>query len=258
MAYSNLQTALDSGILTVIINRPEKLNALNKQTLQDINDVFQYALDTPAVKGIILTGAGHKAFVAGADISEFAHFEPAQGEQMSAFGHAVFNKIENCPKPVIAAVNGYALGGGCELAMACHIRIASDNAVFGQPEVKLGIIPGYAGTQRLIQLIGKGKAIELMMTADSIKAEEAKNLGLVNHVVPYENLMEKSLEIMNKIIAQSPLAISAIVKCVNGFYANGVDGFALEIKEFSRCFGTEDFKEGTQAFIEKRKPEFGK
>jgi enoyl-CoA hydratase len=208
------------------------------------------------VKGVILTGSGQKAFAAGADIEEFASFNVEEGTRMSAEGHAVLNAIEHCPKPVIAAVNGFALGGGNELAMACHIRIAAENARFGQPEVNLGITPGYAGTQRLAQLIGKGRALELLMTADIINAAEAYRLGLVNHVVPVGQLIEKCEEILGKIKTKSPLAIASVIRCVNAFYEKRMDGNNVEINEFGNFFGSEDFKEGTQAFLGKRPAEF--
>lgn len=254
--YTNILLHIENHILTVSVNRPDKLNALNKETIQEIGDAVQTAERDAAIAGIVLTGVGAKAFVAGADISEFSAYSVEQGQALSAAGHAVFNAIERCAKPVIAAVNGFALGGGCELAMACHLRIAAENAKFGQPEVKLGLIPGYAGTQRLVQLIGKGKALELLMTADMIGAEEALRLGLVNHVVPQEQLMAKALEVMSKITSQSPRAVAGIIRCVDAYFEDGVNGFQFEIEEFGRCFGTEDFKEGVSAFLEKRKANF--
>lgn len=253
---SNIITSIEKEILTITINRPDKLNALNYHTIQDIGGAIQMAEKNSAVKGVIITGSGNKAFVAGADITEFSDYSTEEGKQLSISGGKVFFSIENCSKPVIAAVNGFALGGGCELAMSCHLRIASTNAKFGQPEVKLGIIPGYSGTQRLVQLIGKGKALELLMTADMIGAEEALQYGLVNYVTPPEQLLDKAMELLNKILAQSPKAISAIIRCVNAYYTEGVDGFQFEINEFGKCFGTNDFKEGVKAFLEKRKPEF--
>jgi enoyl-CoA hydratase len=229
---------------------------LNRETIQEIGSAVREAGTDNAIKGIILTGQGEKAFVAGADISEFSAYSIEEGKDLSASGHRVFDSIENSTKPVIAAVNGFALGGGCELAMSCHLRVASSNAKFGQPEVKLGLIPGYAGTQRLVQLIGKGKALELLMTADMIGAEEALAYRLVNYVVPQEQLMSKCVELMNKITAQSPQAISSVIRCVNAHFADGVNGFKVEIEEFGKCFGTDDFKEGVNAFLEKRKPAF--
>lgn len=256
MTYENILTTRENGVLTITINRESKLNALNIQTLQEIKKAVEHVQQDDMVAAIVLTGAGSKAFAAGADIAEFANFNVAQGNRMSADGHGVMNALENSVKPVIAAVNGFALGGGCELAMACHLRIASENARFGQPEVNLGLIPGYAGTQRLLQLVGKGKGLELLLTGDAIKAEEAVNLGLVNYVVPQEQLMEKCLEIVEKIKTKSPNAIARVIECVNEHYAAGKDGFEKEITEFGNCFGTADFKEGTVAFLEKRKAQF--
>ncbi len=253
---SNIITHSENGIFTITVNRPDKLNALNYQTIQDIGHAIKEAESDSKIRGIILTGSGEKAFVAGADISEFSSYSTEEAKKLSADGHKVFNSIENCSKPVIAAVNGFALGGGCELAMSCHLRVASSNAKFGQPEVKLGVIPGYAGTQRLVQLIGKAKALELLMTADMIGAEEALQYRLVNYVTTPEHLMDKCRELMNKIMAQSPQAIRSVIRCVNAFYKDGVDGFQFEIDEFGRCFGTQDFKEGVKAFMEKRKPDF--
>ncbi|REJ82845.1 MAG: enoyl-CoA hydratase [Bacteroidetes bacterium] len=256
--FENILTELRDGILLITVNRPDKLNALNKRTIEEIGEAVSLAVADNAVRGIILTGSGNKAFIAGADISEFSSYSVAQGNQLSAAGHAVFNSVEMCPKPVIAAINGFALGGGCELAMSCHIRLASDNAKFGQPEVKLGLIPGYGGTQRLIQLIGKGKAMELLMSAEMISAEEALRLGLVNYVTSQDELLLKSIELMNKITAQSPRAIEGIVRCVAAHFKDGVDGLAFEVEEFGKCFGTNDFKEGVSAFMEKRKADFRK
>lgn len=256
MSYQNILTKTEKGILTITINRPDKLNALNTHTLSEIKDAMHHAYGNDEVKGVIITGAGEKAFVAGADISEFTGLTVENGRKLSASGHEIFNLIENCPKPVIAAVNGFALGGGCELAMACHMRVASENAKFGQPEVNLGLIPGYGGTQRLIQLIGKTKAAELLMTADMIKAEEAFRLGLVNYVVPQDQLISKCLEILEKIKSKAPYAIGQIVKCVNAYFKDGIDGLQFEINAFGDCCGTEDFKEGTEAFLNKRKADF--
>jgi enoyl-CoA hydratase len=252
----NVLTEIKDQVCIITVNRPDKLNALNKETIAEIGEAVAAAEKNDGVRGIIITGSGSKAFIAGADISEFASYSVEEGKKLSAHGHGVFNSVENCSKPVIAAVNGFALGGGCELAMACHMRIASNNAKFGQPEVKLGLIPGYAGTQRLPQLIGKGKAIELLMTADMIGADEALNLGLINYITTPETLMEKCFEVMNKINAQAPVAISYIIKSVNAFYAKEEDGYKTEIDAFGDCFGTEDFKEGTDAFLNKRKAEF--
>jgi enoyl-CoA hydratase len=252
----NILLSESSGILTITVNRPDKLNALNGETIQEIGQAVSDAERQPSVRGIILTGAGEKAFVAGADISEFSSYSGEEAMELSKSGHKVFDSIEQSSKPVIAAINGFALGGGCELAMSCHIRVASPNAKFGQPEVKLGLVPGYGGTQRLVQLIGKGKAIELLMTADMIGAEEALALGLVNYIVPQDQLITKCEELLNKISAQSPQAVSAIIRSVNAYFTDGVNGFQFEIEEFGKCFGTDDFKEGVSAFLEKRKPAF--
>ena len=258
MVYGHLIVNLDDdGICYVNINRKEKLNALNKQTMLELQYVFaEWAPKLPELGGIILTGAGEKAFVAGADIKEFLGLDVAKGSEMSKLGQDIFFLIERFPKPVIAAVKGFALGGGCELAMACHMRIAGENAKFGQPEVNLGIIPGYGGTQRLIQHIGKGKAIELMMTGDMIGAEEAYRLGLVNHVVPAGEEVAKAKEILHKIISKAPVAISKVIECVNTYFDKNTDGFAFESSEFGATTGTEDFKEGAAAFMERRKAEF--
>jgi len=256
MSYQNILTHFAENILTISINRPDKLNALNYQTIQEIGDALSKGVADNQVCGIILTGVGEKAFAAGADISEFASFNALEAAKLSRDGGDVFHAIETCRKPVIAAVNGFALGGGCELAMACHIRIASSNARFGQPEVNLGLIPGYGGTQRLTQLIGKGKALEYLMTADMIPAEEALRLGLVNYVVPREELMERAASLLKKIGEKAPLAIAAVIRSVNSYYAFDQDGFDTEIREFSDCFETSDFKEGTSAFLAKRPAEF--
>jgi enoyl-CoA hydratase len=256
MTLSNTKANIENGILTIYINRPEKLNALNQATLAELKALIEDVYHNEEIKGVIITGSGNKSFVAGADISEFSNFSIDQARHMAANGHSIFNLIEHSPRPIIAAVNGFALGGGCELAMACHLRVASDNAKFGQPEVNLGIIPGYAGTQRLTQLIGKGKSIELLTTGDMIDAHEAYRLGLVNHVVSQDELLIKANEILNKIIAKSPVAVEGVIKCVNAFFTDGVNGNKFEIDIFAHCFGKDDFKEGTTAFFEKRKPNF--
>jgi len=256
MNYQNILSVVVNGINTITINRPDKLNALNKATITEIGHAVQKANNDKVIYGVIITGAGDKAFVAGADISEFTGISIEEGKQLSRDGHNVFNLIEKSQKPIIAAVNGFALGGGCELAMACHIRLASENALFGQPEVNLGLIPGYGGTQRLIQLIGKGKATELLMTAEMLKAEEALSLGLVNYVVPATDLLPKCATILEKIHTKSPLAITKIINCTNAYFENGVNGFDTEINLFGNCIKTEDFKEGTTAFLEKRKADF--
>ena len=254
--YQTLLTQLENGIFTITINRPDKLNALNKTVLDELERVIQIVYDDINIKAVIITGQGSKAFVAGADIAEFMEVRDEQGIELATRGQQIFFKIENCPKPVVAAVNGFALGGGCELAMACHFRLASDNAKFGQPEVNLGLIPGYGGTQRLTMLVGKGKAMELMMSGNMIDAVEAKVLGLVNHVTSSENLLEKTKEILNIILTKSPSAISKVIAAVNAFYDFDKNGFNEEIKLFGKVFASDDKKEGTAAFIEKRKPVF--
>jgi len=252
----NITTELNDGVLLVIINRPESLNALNTAVIGELGQMIQYVYDTAEVKGVILTGSGEKAFVAGADIKEIAELNEINARKLSERGQEVFAMIEGCEKPVIAAVNGFALGGGCELAMACHIRVASENAKFGLPEVSLGVIPGYGGTQRLTQLIGKGKAFELIMTADMISASDALSLGLVNHVTSsQEELMALANKIMSKIITKGPLAVGMAVHCINAVFTDE-NGYQTEANNFANCSKTADFREGTQAFIEKRKPEF--
>jgi len=257
-AYNNLLLEEQSGILTITINRVDKLNALNTATVAELRSVVQDEVyDNPAISGAIITGAGEKAFVAGADIAEIAELNQVNGRKFSESGQEVFGLIEDCHKPIIAVVNGFALGGGCELAMACHMRVASQNAKFGLPEVNLGIIPGFGGTQRLTQLVGKGKAMELMMTADMVKAEEALTLGLVNHVLPtIEETKAKAHEILQKVAAKAPLAIGMVVTCVNAVYAPNENGYQTEANSFANCCKSEDFKEGTQAFLEKRKAAF--
>ncbi|MBC7425554.1 MAG: enoyl-CoA hydratase/isomerase family protein [Bacteroidia bacterium] len=254
--YNQIVTQEEGNILIVSINRESKMNALNIELLQEIKNALKLALVNDNIRGIIITGSGLKAFAAGADIAEFADFTVKQATSMAAEGHEVMNMIEQSSKPVIAAVNGFALGGGCELAMACHLRVASENAKFGQPEVNLGVPPGYGGTQRLVQLIGKGKALEILMTADAINASQALALGLVNYVVPIEELIPKCKEILTKISSKSPSAISKVIKCVNDYFDSSKNGFESEINEFGNAFGTNDFKEGTKAFLEKRKPLF--
>jgi len=257
MNYENIILASQNGIATITINRPLKLNALNKATIEELHDAFKVANNDAIVKAIIITGSGEKAFVAGADISEFANFTIENGGKLAAKGQELlFDFVENLGTPVIAAVNGFALGGGLELAMAAHFRIASDNAKMGLPEVSLGVIPGYGGTQRLPQLIGKGRAMEMIMTAGMIDASTAKDYGLVNHVVSQEELMPLAEKIASKIMRNSSVAISKAIKAVNANYRDGINGFETEIEQFGACFGTEDFKEGTTAFLEKRKAEF--
>ncbi len=255
-SYQTLNTELSEGIFTIIINREEKLNALNRQVISDLDDAINELYNNTEIRACIITGKGPKAFAAGADIAEFKGLTKDEGAALARRGHDVFNRIELSPKPVIAAVNGFALGGGCELAMACHIRIASENAKFGQPEVNLGIIPGYGGTQRLVQLIGKGKAFELLMTGDTIDAVCAERLGLVNDVVLTVELLEVCRAILQKINTKAPIAISKVIECVHAHFKDGIDGFDTEIDVFSSCVATEDFVEGTNAFLEKRKANF--
>ncbi len=246
-----------SGVLVITINRPDKLNALNKQTIEELHETLVEAENMSDVKAIILTGAGQKAFVAGADIAEFANYNIEQGKQLSSIGHfKIFNFIENYSKPIIAAVNGFALGGGLELAMACHIRVVSDNAKMGLPEVSLGVIPGYGGTQRLAQLVGKGKAFEMIVTADMINATDAYKWGLANYVTTIDTLLDKCFEITSKIATKSPTAIRTAIKVINAGYNNNLNGYEVEIEEFGKSFGSGDFKEGVAAFLEKRKADF--
>jgi len=254
--YQHLLTDLENGILTITINRPDKLNALNIDVLTDLDKAADEINSNPEIKAAIITGAGPKAFVAGADISEFAGLDKEQSKAFAKRGQDILMKFETCSKPVIAAVNGFALGGGCELAMACHFRIASVNAKFGQPEVNLGLIPGYGGTQRLTQLIGKGRALELMITANIIDANTALQYGLVNHVVEAGELIAKAKTILDLINTKAPIAVAGCIKAANAVFDESLDGFATEIDEFGKCFVTEDVKEGTTAFLEKRKPVF--
>lgn len=257
MTYQNILSNTSNGIATITINRPNKLNALNKDTIQELHDAFDEANKDKSTKVIIVTGSGEKAFVAGADISEFADFDVKQGGKLAAKGQELlFDFVENLSTPVIAAVNGFALGGGLELAMACHFRVASSNAKMGLPEVSLGVIPGYGGTQRLPQLVGKGRAMEMVMTAGMIDANQALNYGLVNHVTSEEELISFTEKIASKIMRNSSVAIKGAIKSINANYKDGVDGFKTEIKQFGKCFGTEDFTEGTTAFLEKRKADF--
>lgn len=257
MNFENILVTSENGIGQISINRPTKLNALNVATIQELHNAFKTLNESIETRVIIITGEGEKAFVAGADISEFANFSVEEGAQLAAQGQELlFDFVEKLATPVIAAINGFALGGGLELAMACHFRIASENAKMGLPETSLGVIPGYGGTQRLPQLIGKGRAMELIMTAGMIDAETAKNYGLVNYVVPQAELLEFTKSIALKILKNSPVAISKAIKAINANYKEGVNGFDIEIKNFGKCFGTDDFKEGTMAFLEKRKAVF--
>ena len=252
--YTTLLTGLEKGIFTITINRPDKLNALNKLVMEELATAMKEVETNKEIRAVIITGSGAKAFVAGADIKELASLSPKEAVTLSRKGQDLFSSIENFPKPVIAAVNGFALGGGCELAMACHIRISSKNAKFAQPEINLGIIPGYGGTQRLRQLVGRGKSLELLMTGEMISADEALALGLVNHVV--DNLMEFSQKLAEKIISKSPVILDLMIKSVNTGVSNEMEGYLSEAENFGKCVQTEDFREGTSAFLEKRKPAF--
>ena len=257
MRYNNILSDYSNGITTITINRPNKLNALNKETIEELHYAFSAADKDSSTKVIVITGSGEKAFVAGADISEFADFSVDEGGKLAAQGQdLLFNFVENLSTPVIAAVNGFALGGGLELAMACHFRVASTNAKMGLPEVSLGVIPGYGGTQRLPQLVGKGRAMEMVMTAGMIDANQALNYGLVNHVVEQEELLTLCEKIAGKIMRNSSVAISGAIKAINANYKDGVNGYEAEIEAFGDCFGTADFTEGTTAFLEKRKADF--
>lgn len=257
MSYHTILTSLEEGILTITINRPDKLNALNKTVIEELSQAIEEIYHNPDIKAALITGSGPKAFVAGADISEFINLDVQLGKLLAQKGQReVFDKIENAPKPIVAAVNGFALGGGCELAMACHFRLASENAKFGQPEVNLGLIPGYGGTQRLTQLIGKGKAMELMMTAQMVDAKEARELGLVNHVTTSEELIPKTREILKTIMTKAPLAISQIITLTNIAARGDENGLQKEILAFGELFESGDVKEGTTAFLEKRKAVF--
>ncbi|MEW4922465.1 enoyl-CoA hydratase-related protein [Algibacter sp. 2305UL17-15] len=257
MNYNNILYNTENNITTITINRPKKLNALNQETIKELHEAFKEANADKNTKVIIITGSGEKAFVAGADISEFADFSIEEGTDLAASGqHLLFDFVENLSTPVIAAVNGFALGGGLELAMACHFRVASDNAKMGLPEVSLGVIPGYGGTQRLPQLIGKGRAMELIMTASMIDANQALGFGLVNHVTTQDELLPLCEKIAGKILRNSSVAITSAIKAINANFKDGINGFQTEITEFGNCFGTDDFYEGTTAFLEKRKADF--
>ena len=256
MDFENILYQKDDQLLTITINRPDKLNALNAATITDLMSAMSKAKEDEDIRGIIITGAGEKAFVAGADISEFEGLSPEQAVQLSTRGHTLFNAIEQMRVPVIAAVNGFALGGGCELALACHLRIGSENARLGLPEVGLGLIPGYGGTQRLVQVVGKGRALEMIMTADMINAQTAHSFGLLNHVVPPAELMDLAKKILLKISTKGPVAIKKAIRCVNAYYDKNIDSFQYEIDAFGELFITQDVVEGAKAFMEKRKPDF--
>ncbi|TAD85413.1 MAG: enoyl-CoA hydratase [Bacteroidetes bacterium] len=250
-------TTLEAGIFVITINRPEKLNALNAEVIRELGLAIAEVYTNDNIAAAIVTGAGPKAFVAGADIAEFTSLDGSSGKNLAQLGQQlVFNKIEQCPKPIVAAVNGFALGGGCELAMACHFRYASTNAKFGQPEVNLGLVPGYGGTQRLTQLVGKGRALELMMTGNIISADEALAMGLVNKVCPSEGLMEAVKATLNTIAGKAPLAVAKVIDLVNTACYHPAKGLQMEIDAFGALFESDDLKEGASAFLEKRKPNF--
>ena len=254
--YPTLLTSLENGIFTITVNRPDKLNALNKQVLTDLNLALDEVYANAEIKSVIITGEGPKAFVAGADISEFQHLTGEESKLLAKKGQDIFFRIEHAPQPIIACVNGFALGGGCELAMSCHFRIASNNARFGQPEVNLGLIPGYGGTQRLVQLIGKGRAMELLMSAAMIDAATALTYGLVNYVVAPEELLPKAIGLLETIQSKAPIAIAKCIEAANAVFDETKHGYSEEINGFAACFATADRVEGTTAFLEKRKPVF--
>lgn len=257
MEFENILTENNDGILQITIDRPKKLNALNRETIEELHQAFAEAKEDETVKVVILTGSGEKAFVAGADISEFADFSAEEGRELAAEGQAkLFDFVANFPKPVIAAINGFALGGGLELAMATHFRVASDNAKMGLPETSLGLIPGYGGTQRLPELVGKGRAMEMILTAGMIDANQALQYNLVNHVCEQEELIDFAEDFAGKIMKNSPVAVTAAIRAINANFEAGVNGFEVEKDEFGNSFATEDFKEGTSAFLNKRKADF--
>lgn len=256
MSFETLLTQLEDGIFTITINRPDKLNALNKTVFDELNRAMDEVEQNAEIRSVIITGAGPKAFVAGADISEFNGLSQADAMALSRRGQQTFFRIEQCSKPVVAAVNGFALGGGCELAMSCHFRVAAENAKFGQPEVNLGLIPGYGGTQRLVQLVGKGKAMELLMSAHMIDANEAKQLGLVNYVTTADTLLNHTRSILEVINSKAPLAVAACIKAANAVFDETTNGYEVEVHEFGTVFSSDDMKEGTAAFLEKRKARF--
>lgn len=254
--YQTLLCMLEDGILTVVINRVDKMNALNREVFNELDLVMQEVEKQSSVKAVVITGAGSKAFVAGADISEFTELNREEASLLAKRGQDLFDRIENCSKPIVAAVNGFALGGGCELAMACHFRLAADHAKFGQPEVNLGLIPGYGGTQRLTQLVGKGKAMELMMSGNMIDAMQAQQLGLINHITSADTLLEETKKLLKIILSKGPNAVGRVIAAVNAFYDKSKNGYQEEVRLFGECFGTPEMKEGVTAFLEKRKPNF--
>jgi enoyl-CoA hydratase len=254
--YQTLLTELEQGILTATVNRPDKLNALNRSVFDDLNAMMDQVDTDPDIRGVILTGSGPKAFVAGADISEFNQLSKEEAMALAKRGQDCFFRLERSRKPIIAAVNGFALGGGCELAMSCHIRLASENARFGQPEVNLGLIPGYGGTQRLTQLIGKGRAMELMMSGNMLNAADAHRVGLVNHVFTADSLLEESKKLLMTILAKGPNAVGRVIAAVNAAGAPDEAGYKEEVRLFGECFDTPEMQEGVGAFLEKRTPKF--
>lgn len=253
--YNTLLVSSENGICIITINRPDKMNALNKEVFNDLDKAVDEVYHNPGIRSAIITGAGNKAFVAGADISEFLELTAEQAPALASRGQKVFDKIENCPKPIVAAVNGFALGGGCELALACHFIYASENAKFGQPEVNLGLIPGYGGTQRLTQLVGRNRSMELIMSGKMLNAKEAMQYGIVNEVVPADDLLPKTKEVLTLIQTKAPVAVAKVIECVNNF-DHTQQGYDFEIRKFGECFNTEDMKEGAAAFLEKRKANF--
>lgn len=259
MEYKNLLFEEVNNIAKVTINRPDKLNTLNNETLTELNQLFDYIQEAKTISVVIITGTGEKAFVAGADINELVVLDEKSGVEFSLFGQSVFNKIEKLDKPVIGVINGFALGGGCELALACHIRLASENAMFGQPEVNLGIVPGYGGTQRLARQVGKGLAMEYILTGVMISAAEAFRIGLVNRVYSSEELLNKANEMAEKIISKGKFAITASLNSINAVDNLSLEnGLKLEADEFGKCCGTDEFQEGISAFLAKRKPNFSR
>lgn len=256
MSFQTLFTKMEDHTLIITINRPDVLNALNKQVINDLDAVMDRVYKFPEIKSVVITGAGLKSFVAGADIKEFESLTKEQATEVAKRGQAVFSKIEHSPKPVIACVNGFALGGGCELAMSCHFVIASESATFGQPEVNLGIMVGYGGSQRLTQRVGKGRAMELIITGKTINATQAMNYGLVNYVVPQTELLDKALSILRVTHEKAPLSVANSIRAVNSVWDDSISGYETEAALFGECFVTDDCKEGIQAFIEKRKPHF--
>jgi enoyl-CoA hydratase len=256
MEFSSLLYSVEEGIATITVNRPDKLNALNETVIDDLDQAFSAASDDEAVRGVVLTGSGEKSFVAGADIQQFTELDPIKGHRFALRGQEVFNKIEGMTIPVVAAVNGYALGGGCELAMACHLRVASDRAVFGQPEVNLGLIPGYGGTQRLPRLVGRGIALEMMLTGNHVTAQRAYEIGLVNRVASPEDLHQEARKLVTNIAEKSPLAVRYIMEAMHADRLPIEEGLRFEAELFGRACGTEDQKEGARAFLERRKPSF--